>query len=326
MDFLLDNRVTTGVTDFFGEPSAYRSLLILAVSIGVAYIVSRIITRIVIRFAQIVSVRGDIESDEEKKIMYRQVETYLSVVIAIIRTAIVAVVAFIIWDELSPISSAGVAAVGASAFFIVFAGQTLGTLLRDLTVGASMVIERWFTVGDFIKIEPFLDLEGVVERMTLRSTRLRRLSGEVVWVHNQQIQAVHVTPRGVRTMSVDVFAHDLVAAKKTLKGLIKSIPKGPTMLATPLYIENTEKWGQDLWRITITGQTTPGREWLIERYFVNAIKEVDEGKSREEKLFTQEPIARYADAMAEQRFRRAIRIHSEKADDDEPILDEGTAR
>ena len=326
MDSLFNNAVTSGVTEFFDEPSAYRSLLILLVSIGLAYIASRIITRVIIRFAQVVSVRGDIESDEEKKIMYRQVETYLSVVIAIIRTAIVAVVAFIIWDTVSPISDAGVAAVGASAFFIVFAGQTLGMLLRDLTVGASMVIEKWFTVGDFIKIEPFIDLEGVVERMTLRSTRLRRLSGEVVWIHNQQIQAVHVTPRGVRTMSVDVFAHDLPLAKKTLKGIIKSLPKGPTMLATPLYIENTEKWGQDLWRITVTGQTTPGREWLIERYFVNAIKEVDADKTKNEKLFTQEPIARYADAIAEQRFRRAIRIQNEKADDDEPLLDEGTAR
>jgi hypothetical protein len=106
------------------------------------------------------------------------------------------------------LGGSGAAAIGASAFFVVIAGQTLGTLLRDITAGATMIIERWFHVGDYIKIEPFWDVKGVVERFTLRSTRIRSLSGEIIIVHNQKIDAVHVTPNGVRTMAVEIFVKD----------------------------------------------------------------------------------------------------------------------
>ena len=300
------------VQEFFTDSTPYRSVLILIASIIAAYIFSRVVSRIIIKIAQFVSVRGDAESNEEKLIMYRQVETYLSVFIAIVRVSIVAVVAFLLWDFLSPRSNNNLAAIGAGTFFLVFAGQTLGMILRDLTVGTAMIAERWYTVGDFVKIEPFIDVSGVVERVTLRATKLRRLSGEVVWIHNQQIQAVQVTPRGVRTIAVDTFVHDRVEGERILDEIIQTIPTGPTMLARPLRITYAERWGDDLWRITVTGQTPPGREWLIENYFINALKAVDEDKKKADRTFTQEPIARYADAVADQRFKRAIRIQKDK--------------
>ena len=68
---------------------------------------------------------------------------------------------------LSPFSatnmSSSAAAIGAGAFFVVIAGQTVGIILRDLTAGSIMITEGWFKIGDFIKIEPFWDVSGVVE-------------------------------------------------------------------------------------------------------------------------------------------------------------------
>lgn len=297
------------VVQFFTQPTAYRSILILITLLVLAYIVSKFVAAAIIRIAQAVAVRADIESNEERFIRLRQVETYLSVTVAVVRAAFVAVVAYVGWDLLSPMSNSGVAAIGASAFFIVFAGQTLGMLLRDVTNGAMMIIEQWFHVGDYIKIEPFIDASGVVERFTLRSTKIRRLTGEVLWVHNQQIQAVHVTPGGVRTLAVDVFARDKDAAIKVMNELAKAIPTGATMLASPLHVNEPEEWTEDLWRITVVGQTAPGREWLIENFLVNAIKEVDEGvKDKSKRIFIYEPIARYADPIADQKFKRAVRV------------------
>lgn len=294
--------------EFFTEASAYRSILILITLLIVAYILSKYVAAVIIRIAQKVAVRSDLESNEERFIRLRQVETYLSVTVAVVRAAFVAVVAYIGWSLLSPVSNSGVAAIGASAFFIVFAGQTLGMLLRDVTNGAMMIIEQWFHVGDYIKIEPFIDASGVVERFTLRSTKIRRLSGEVLWVHNQQIQAVHVTPGGVRTLAVDVFTRDKDKAVSAIKELTRAIPTGATMLASPLRINQPEEWTEELWRITIVGQTTPGREWLIENFLVNALKEVDEGiKDKKLRTFVYEPIARYADPVADKKFKRAIR-------------------
>lgn len=300
------------ITDFFGQPTAFRSVLILVAALVGAYIVSKFLAQGIIKIAQMVAVRSDAESNEDRFVQLRQIETYLSIAVALVRAAFVAVVAYFVWRLISPVASSGAAAIGASAFFVVFAGQTLGALLRDITVGTMMIVEQWFRVGDFIKIEPFMNVAGVVERLTLRSTKLRSLSGEIVWIHNQHIQAVHVTPRGVRTIAVDVFTHDKEAGMKQIKELAKAIPVSPTMLAEPLRVHPAEKWTDDLWRITIIGQTAPGREWLLEKFFVNAIQEIDKDvKDKSKRVFIYDPIARFADPVADKKFKRAVRAHKD---------------
>ncbi len=309
--------LTNELNKFITQPNDYRAVLILVGSIFFAYWLSRFLAKGIIYIAQKVAVRGDSETRENRFVMYRQVETYLSVAVASIRVIVVAIVGYVTWRILTPAGSeglggSGAAAVGASAFFIVIAGATIGILLRDITSGATMIIEKWFTIGDFIKVEPFIDMQGVVERMTLRSTKLRSLSGEVVWIHNQQIQAVHVTPRGVRTIAVDIFVKDIEAGEMAIQRVVKAMPTGATLLARPLKMTKPEVWGEGVWRITVIGEMTPGREWLVEQYFVNAIKKIDEDAKKSEKLLALEPIARYADPIADKRFKRAIRIAQNK--------------
>jgi len=299
--------LTTQTHEFFTEPNAYRSVLILITAIIISYVASRFVSQAIVKLAQIIGTKSDSISNQEKFIRYRQIETYLSITIAVVRATIVAVVAYIAWRIISPPSSSGAAAIGASAFFVVFAGQTLGMLLRDITTGAAMIIEGWFHVGDFIKVEPFIDVNGIVERFTLRSTKLRSLSGEIVWIHNQQIQAVHVTPNGLRTYAVDVFTKDPERATAVLQEIIDAVPSSAALVAKPLKLGIVEEWNDGLWHIVVEGKTAPGREWLIESFFVNAIKEVDARKKEADRIFFYEPTARYADPVAERKFKRAVR-------------------
>jgi len=294
--------------NFITQPNAFRSVLILVLSVVVVYWLSRFIAKAIIKIAQVVATHSDQESDEDRQIRLRQIETYLSVTVAVVRVAIVVVVAYAAWKTLSPVSSNSIAAIGAGTVFIVVAGQTVGILLRDITAGATMIIEKWFNVGDYIKIEPFWDVAGVVERFTLRSTRIRTLSGEVVWVHNQQMSGVHVSPRGLRTLAVDVFVRDRVAGERAIEGVIGTVPTGTTLLARPLRIKYAERWDDELWRITVIGEMPPGREWLVEKYFVDALKDIDSDKKGKDRLIIHEPIARYADPEADRRFKRAVRV------------------
>jgi len=298
---------TTEFNDFIGEPNAYRSVLILVAAILISYVASRFVSQAIVKLAQIIGTKSDTISNQEKLIRYRQIETYLSIAIAVVRASIVAIVAYIAWRIISPPSSSGAAAIGASAFFVVFAGQTLGMVLRDIATGAAMIIEGWFHVGDFIKVEPFINVDGVVERFTLRSTKLRSLSGEVVWIHNQQIQAVHVTPSGLRSYAVDVFTKDPERATAVLQEIIDAVPSSAALVAKPLKLGIIEEWNDGLWHIVVEGKTAPGREWLIENFFVGAIKEVDTHKKKADRIFFYEPTARYADAVAERKFKRAVR-------------------
>jgi moderate conductance mechanosensitive channel len=290
--------------NFFSSANTFRSFVILILSLFVAYLVSHILVRGIIKVAQMVAVRSDAATDE-RAVRLRRVETYLGVATAIVKVITVAVVGFFAWSLLSPSSSASVAAIGAGTVFVVLAGGTIGPLLRDITAGATMIIERWFNVGDFIRIEPFADMGGVVEKISLRSTRIRNLNGEVIWVHNQNIQGVRVTPRGVRTIAVDVFVNDPVKGRQLIDRVVKGLPHNTLTIVNKLKISDEEQWGERLWVMSVVGQTPPGREWLMEKYFIDNLEELDEQNAKP--VLARNPLVRFADAAAERSFRRAVR-------------------
>jgi moderate conductance mechanosensitive channel len=293
---------------FWGQANAFRSILILLGLLILSYWLSGFLAKLFVLIARRVAVRSDVVNDQDKKLQLRRIETYLSVSIAAIRAITVGVVAFYAWQVFSESATFTTAAIGASAFFIVLAGGTLGMILRDITAGSAMIIERWFNVGDFVRVEPFLDVTGVVERITLRSTKLRSLNGEVIWIHNQHMQSVKVTQSGLRTIAIDVFANNEQVAKALIQKAIDTIPVG-TMTATEHpSIERSEKWGERLWMFTIVGKTPPGREWIMETYFVESLKELD-AKRKGIKTFVRPPLVRYADPAAERSFKRAVKTN-----------------
>ena len=307
LDEFLKN-IVSETNDFIAQPNPMRSLLILVVAVIVAYWLSNFVAKGLVRLAQFIAVRSDNATSDEHNFLLRRVETYLSVAIALIRALIVAAVAYVAWRTLSDNSSPSAAAIGASAFLIVIAGATVGMILRDITAGVVMIVEQWYSVGDYISVEPFMSVSGVVERMTLRSTKLRSLTGEVVWLHNQHIQGVKVTPRGLRTIAVDIFVNNQRVGERLINKAIETIPVGTMKVATKPEVTMVEQWGEKLWLFTVVGETPPGREWLMENYFVDSLRELDE-RRRGPKTFIRPPIVRYADAAAERSFKRAVRMH-----------------
>lgn len=293
------------IDQFFTESNALRSLVILAVSLMFAFLLSKLVAWMIYRTADALSISSARATSANRALQLRRVETYLSVTVALVRAVIVGFVAFFVWQALSPTASVSAAAIGAGAFFVVIAGGTMGLILRDITSGSAMIIERWFNVGDFIRVEPFMNVAGVVEKMTLRSTKLRNIEGEVVWMHNQHIQAVKVTEGGLRRLAVDIFVRHEAEGQALIKGAIASMPSSALTIAEPLKITHTEKWADGLWAVTVTGSTVPGREWLVEEYFVASLKEIDD-KNPKLSILARPPIVRQADPKAEQSFRRAM--------------------
>jgi hypothetical protein len=295
------------VKEGIGKVTSFRSLWIIVVVFVSAYIITRLVAAIIITIAKKIAVRSDTTSDEDRQIQLRRVETYLSVTIAFLRALIFAIAAYVALKLLMPERGTLVTTIGAGTFFVVFANATIAPLLRDITSGVTMIVERWFSVGDFIRVEPFPEVSGVVERVTLRSTKLRNINGEVIYLHNQYIQGVKITPRGIRTIAVDIFVKDRKAGLTLVGDIAKTLPTSATMLASPLVVSGEEELAKDLWRITIMGQTAPGREWLIENFVTDALKDADDGQKK--KIIVYGPLVRFADKTAEKRFKRAVRIN-----------------
>ena len=167
-----------------------------------------------------------------------------------------------------------------------------------------MMAERWFGVGDLVTID-FPSVQGVVERITLRSTRLRGLNGEIIWVANQTMTGVKVAQKGVRRTAIELFVTDPVAAVAMIDKVNKLLPGGLSLLVSPLEIVEESQRDDDIWRLTVVGETAPGREWIIETTAISIFKQLDE-KAKKQILIV-DPVARYADLDTERQLARVVR-------------------
>ena len=128
-----------------------------------------------------------LENDDSTSVIagLKRRETALSLIQTTIRYLAYLAATLVLLSQLSGGTFTTVAGASVLVVLIGFAGQRF---LTDILTGVFMVFEGWYSVGDTIVLEPW-GVSGVVEEFSLRSTRLRALSGDVVSVHNSQIQA-----------------------------------------------------------------------------------------------------------------------------------------
>lgn len=300
--------LATTFNDVFPDKNTSQDIVFIKLFMGalaalaLAFLINKFFNFIINVTARLIAHHGQGDTPTERLIQTKRTETLLSIMGGVVRALIVGFCLYLMWRIVNP-TSAPLAIIGASTFFIVLGAATIGPMLRDITSGVMMITEKWYNVGDYVTVDPFWEMSGVIEKVNLRSTKLRSLNGEVVWIHNQNIQAVRVTPRGVRTLSIDTFVNNLEKGRKLIESVIKTMPTGPSMIATPLKIDEEEQLGS-VWRITIEGQTSPGREWLIEDFAVTALSEADSKNT--EKVIVHGPIVRYTDTAAEKYFKNSM--------------------
>lgn len=279
------------------------AILSLVVALAVAIIAGRLLAGLIRLLTRKISDAADKAQDLQRVNFLRRIETLLILMTALVRMLLVVIALYVWWVVRHP-GQQPTALIGASALIIIFVGGLLGPILRDLSYGGVMMAERWYGVGDYVKIEPFDKMMGVVERVTLRSTRIRGVNGEVIWVNNQNIAAVRITPKGVRTMALDLFVTNLERGLGLITETNRRLPSGPLMLVRPLRVTNHTEVRKGLWHLTAIGETAPGREWLLEESAPKIIKELDEESKKP--ILENEPIARSADHDADARMIRTI--------------------
>jgi hypothetical protein len=185
------------------------------------------------------------------------------------------------------------------SFLLILLGFAIQRFLTDLIAGLSMFVERWYAVGDTIVI-PTLDLQGVVEDLSLRRTKLRTLAGEVIHVHNSQIPAVRVLPRGAKHLAVEFYARDRGEAEALVDAVAALLPLGPTTFIRRPWIHEVHDLGGELVRVTVRTAVAPGREWLAEGFFPELLEE-----KATPGLIVHGPVTLAVDERATRSFARA---------------------
>lgn len=158
------------------------------------------------------------------------------------------------------------------------AGTGLGfgaqRVVGDFLAGFFLVTERQFGVGDMIKVSAVgsdSGIVGVVEEVTLRVTRIRRLNGDVVIFPNSVLQQVSNMSRDWARVLIEVP----VPAAADVERVSRHIDRiGADLFADenwaddilePPTVSGVEQLEEGAVRLRVTGRTLPGRQWDVER-------------------------------------------------------------
>lgn len=222
--------------------------------------------------------------------------------VAVIRAAI-AYAAFAVAIVLSAAQLTGgldrLSTLAGASFVIILAGFAIQRVLMDVIAGTMMFLEGWYQVGDTIAI-PTLELQGVVEDMSLRRTKLRTLEGETIQVSNSQIPAVRVLPAGLKELAIELFVSDRERGTRLAQSLQAILPEGPTTFARRPWVEEVNELDERLVRIRLRASVVPGREWLVDGFVSDLLKErADDG------LIVHGPVVLTLDEQAARSFARA---------------------
>ena len=107
--------------------------------------------------------------------------TALSLLTFAARVALWSVVLLAALDQLNFDITALVAGLGIGGIAVALAAQNI---LGDLFASLSIVLDKPFVVGDFIVVD---GLRGVVERVGIKTTRVRSLDGELLVLPNNEL-------------------------------------------------------------------------------------------------------------------------------------------
>jgi small-conductance mechanosensitive channel len=194
-------------------------------------------------------------------------------------------------DRLSTIAGA--------SFVLILVAFSAQRVLVDIIAGFSMFSEKWYSVGDTIAI-PTMELQGIVEEVSLRRTKLRSLDGEVINIHNSQIPAVRVLPGGLKEFDVELVASSREAAEVLIEHVSSILPVGPTTFVQRPVIHEVDELAPGLVRLRMRAAVAPGREWLVHGFYTDLLKE-----RADKHLIVHGPIVLTVDERAARSFARA---------------------
>ena len=181
------------------------------------------------------------------------------------KVVLVVIASALIFEQLFP--SVDLAPFFASAGLIgVAVGFGAQSLIKDFLSGIFIIVENQYRVGDIVDIE---GAAGTVERVTIRSTVIRDVNGNVHFLPNGQV--IHVINK---TMGFSKVHFTLTVDPETdldkLAALIDEV--GTTLaedekwkdkiLEAPHFL-NIGSFSDVALEATITGKTHPSQQWSV---------------------------------------------------------------
>jgi hypothetical protein len=205
-------------------------------------------------------------SEEAELLRLRRRETALVLIATAIPYATAIVVLIVVASLFIP-----AAILGGTAFVAIVLGFAAQRFLMDIIAGALIAFERWYGVGDFVRIEP-MGAGGFVEQFSLRTTVLRSLNGDLAYTPNSQIMTAVRAGRNYRPYSIELLVSDPEAAQRAIDAVARRAPTGQARFLRPPHVIEERELGEGTWLVRGRADVAPTMEWLAERFLVEELK------------------------------------------------------
>ena len=159
---------------------------------------------------------------------------------------------------------------------VIGAGLGFGAqqIVGDVLAGIFILSERQFGVGDLIRVGPMMGVgwvEGRVEEVTLRVTKLRTSDGDMVTVANGELrQSVNASRDWARVLVTVPLPRDVdleaVTDRLNREGqaLANDPVWDPVVLEAPS-VAGLDDLGAEVIQVRVVGRSLPAQQWKVAR-------------------------------------------------------------
>ncbi len=231
------------------------------VFIGVlAYLLNRILGRIIVRTVRIAVVRDEDTSIEAEK---KREDTLIHIFRGALRVVLIVLAILMILQEFGMKIGPILAGAGIVGVAVGFGGQYL---IKDVITGLFMILENQYRIGDVVKID---GTEGTVQDITLRKTTLRDLDGTVHHINHGSIVLVSNLSKDFARVNLEVcvdystnLEHLIDVVDRTGRELAED-PNFKDSIITPPTFLRVQNFADHGIVIKILGDTKPLKQWEI---------------------------------------------------------------
>lgn len=254
LEVLTTDEFWFGITDV-----VIQITLIVIISGLIVKIAKKMIAKIFLLRAKS-RLRSSERRDETMKRLLQNVAAYIIYFIAILMAL----------DTVDVNVKGLIAGAGIVGLAVGFGAQSL---VKDVITGFFIIFEDQFAVGDFVRIG---QLEGTVEEIGLRTTKIKNVTGELNIIPNGNILEVTNFSIHNSVAVVDIgiaYEGDVEKAERVITHLLESMPARYEDLVKAPELLGIQSFGASEIVLRITAETLPMRHFYIARQIRKELKE-----------------------------------------------------
>jgi len=225
-----------------------------------AWLVTNILSRIIIRTVRVAVVADENTSKEGEK---KREDTLIRIFNGALRIVILILAIMMILQEVGLKIGPLIAGAGIIGLAVGFGGQYL---IRDIISGFFLILENQYRIGDSIDIN---GTGGLVEDISLRKTTLRDMNGTVHHIPHGEIKIVSNLSKSYARVNLNIgisYKSDLEQAISVINRTGMELAEDPlfrdSVISPPQFLRVND-FADSAVVLKILGDTKPLKQWEI---------------------------------------------------------------